>query len=358
MSKRNNAIEFYRFLFSQIIVLFHFFRTAPLMPLPFTSGNLAVEMFLLLGGFFLAQHTHMQEGRQPESILNENLKYACGRFFRLYPHYLLSVLGVGLLQVFVFGAVELKKWIKGGFIEILMMQSIAQDDFLNPIFWFPSALFTASFVVHILMLWKPRLCTRFLFPVIAPGILASLIHANGGIFVVQTYNFFFSASFWRALAEMMLGCICYDIVHANRRDGQEKSHPVLCAVAELVLLCVLICLFFQPQFSDKGILVLLLSMVFIILVFSQESLLSKMLNTKVSGFLGKISYAVYLNQAFLLTIMVEYFPFLEGSPFWLMAGGFMLANTLFSCATTVVAEKVGAWMQKMFARLFTAIGKT
>lgn len=357
MSKRNNAVEFYRFFFSQIIVLFHFARYTTLQTTkPFHSGNLAVELFLLLSGYFLARSTRMQEGRTLEDILSGNLKYMKSRFFRLYPHYLLAVLCVGFVQVFVMNTLGLKPWIKNGYMELLMLQSISGADCLSPVLWFPSALFTASFVVHFLMLWKPRLCTRFLFPIAAPAIVASLIDANGVIFATQPYHFLFSSGFWRALAEIMLGCVCYDIVQSNKKERTGKAGGVLCALLELGLLLVLCYLFYTPQFRSKSTLVLLLSMAFLILVFSQESCLSRLLNNKASAYLGKISYAVYLNQIVFTVIGNRFFPFPDGTPVWLVVAACMAANVLLSMLTTWMVEKVSLRLEKGTGRLLSLIG--
>ncbi len=343
MTKRNNAMEFYRFLFSQIIVLFHMVTNAPFRPKPFISGNLAVEFFFILSGFFLAANarkTHTSQNGGIEAALTDNIVYTKQRFIRLYPHYLLSVLLYASVRLFVFRNMKLGNWLQSGITELLMLQSVDQSSYLTSIFWFPSALLVSSFIVSFLMRWKPDLCTRFLFPLSAMAILSVLMNTNGGIYSTKTYHLVFSDALWRAIAGVMIGCICHDIVQNLPKSKQENKHPVLFSLLEISLLTAAVLLMYHPQFPHKGYLMILLFSTFIIIVFCQQSTLSRILNTKFSAYLGKISYAIYLNHVIVHSIINKYYPYTTVQEFFSAALVCIVITIVLSMLTTCIIDKI------------------
>ena len=86
---------------------------------------------------------------------------------------------------------------------------------------------------------------------------------------------------------------------------------------------------------------------FVLCVSLGKSYVDSFLNTRVSGFLGKISYGMYLNQLIFIVLISTYIP---EKPFWPMVLVFLLANTLFSAVTTWGCAKITALLKKAFCK--------
>ena len=307
MNKRNLAVEFYRFLFSLVVCLFHFRTYVPRTDgqYPFDSGYLGVEFFLLLSGVFLAQ------AAEKNSEISSGGAYFLQRYKRLYPQYLITVLCLAVLRIFVIGNLTFEKWLREGVAEILMFQSVGTGNLLSLVLWYPSAILLASFCLYSLRTWNKKFC-QIVFPIAAFGIFSALIQANGSINVTFSYHYLFSDGLWRALAGMMFGCICYDII-VWFRNFNFAGKKLMFTLIELVLLAAMGTILYLPRYWES--LAMVLFAVFIVLILSQTSYLSDLLNNRVSRYLGKISYAVYLNQIVVYLTIFKFFPAVEGTSF-------------------------------------------
>ena len=74
-----------------------------------------------------------------------------------------------------------------------------------------------------------------------------------------------------------------------------------------------------------------------------NSLLTRLLDNPVSGFLGKISYGVYLNQCFFLHL---YGPVIPVRSYWRSAAAFLLLNILLSVFTLWLSQCLAALMAR------------
>ena len=95
-SRRNNAIEAYRFLFSIVVCLFHF-RIKGEFSSPngaFNGGYLGVEYFSVIGGCFLMESIRRGRAAMESGSALPDLvcRFAVRRFGRLYHHNLKTMI--------------------------------------------------------------------------------------------------------------------------------------------------------------------------------------------------------------------------------------------------------------------------
>lgn len=342
MSTRNRAIEFYRFLFSLTVCVFHFRTYAPHTQtphiLPFDSGYLSVEFFFLLSGFLLARSAEKKNSLSILQKADASICYLRNRYKRLYPHYLFTVFCMAVIRILGIQNLSVGNWLKKGISEILMLQCIGTGKVLSFVLWFSSATVLASFFIYFLCLWNANVC-KILFPFISAAIYSSILQHYDSFNVTFSYRFLFSDGFWRAVAGIMMGCICYE---ATKFIGNcnIKSRKKLFTVMECLLLTIILIMLYQPHYREKNYTLLLLFAAFIIIIFSQKSYLSDLLDNRLSQYLGKISYAIYLNQIVVYTVFFAYFPADENtSMFWSTI--IYLAIVIFlSVITTWLIEKI------------------
>lgn len=309
MKTRNYAIEFYRFLFSLAVCVFHFRKYAPpsrTLGFPFDSGYIAVEFFFLLSGIFLAQSAQRKQDLSLREKADASIGYFFQRYRRLYPHYLFTILCMAVIRIFVIKNLTVGKWLSTGISEILMIQSAGTGKQLSFVFWFSSAMIMASFLCYFLRVWNASVCNIF-FPFVSVGIYSSLLQKYASFNVTFSFSFLFSDGFWRALAGIMLGCMCYEVIRYLKKydlTGRKKLFTVI----EILLLSTILVLLYLPRYREKNYTLLLLFAAFLVIIFSQTSYLTDLLNNRFSQYLGKISYAVYLNQIPAYTVIFSRFP--------------------------------------------------
>ena len=83
MSRKSYSIEFWRILFTYLVILLHFRGSI------FRCCYLGVEFFFVLSGFFLMRHC-MNDSEK--SATRATTKYIALRFKQLYPAFILSCL--------------------------------------------------------------------------------------------------------------------------------------------------------------------------------------------------------------------------------------------------------------------------
>ena len=243
------------------------------------------------------------------------------------------------IRILVIHNLTIGYWLKKGVIEILMFQSAGTGKLLSFVFWFASAMAMASFFVYFLRLWNAAVCNA-IFPVVALGIYSAFLQKYGTFNVNFTYNFLFSDGFWRALAGIMTGCLCYEVIrYLKRFDLSGKK--LLFSVIEALLLVVILFALCKTRYREKNYTVTLLLGVFLILLFSQTSHLSDLLNNGVSRYLGKISYAIYLNQVLVYTVFFGRFSVIVRTYPRKATLVYLVCVVVLSVITTWVVDKLG-----------------
>ena len=337
MNVRNRAVEFYRFLFSIVVCIFHF-RTYTPSCRPFDSGYLAVEFFFILSGFFLAKSAERKRGSSVKENADQSLSFLIKRYKRLYPHYLFTVLCIAIVRIFVVGNLTVKAWLRKGISEILMLQSFGTGQVLSVVLWFSSAMVIASLIVYFVRLLNPALSTVS-FPLISVAIYSYFLQTYKTIGATFSYSHLFSDGVWRAVAGIMIGCVCYDIVQWLKKYDFSR-HKLLFTFAEALLVITIFTLLYRPAYREKNYILILLYILFVIILFSQKSYISGILDTRFSAFLGKISYAIYLNQIIVYMIFFNRFPADENTSMLKSTFLYLVIVIVLSVITTCLIDTI------------------
>lgn len=352
MNTRNNAIEFYRFLFSAIICLFHFKTYAQTDPLPFVSGYLVVEFFLMLSGFFLAQSAYRgreSNGTKLRRLGADCVRYAAGRYKRLFPHYLFAVLCLAAVRILILENMTVERWLSEGLTEIFMLQSVGDTYTLSVVLWFSSALFLASVFVYTLARLLGPSCVRMVFPFLTIVIWWWLISNNDSLDVTFSRHLLVSDGFWRAAAGLMAGCICFEVVQwtgASLKGLEAKWWKVLFSAIEFGTVILLAMILYTPGDTVRECAAIAGFMLLVVLVMSKEGSSFGLLNNRGSGYLGKISYAMYFNHISCYMLIFKFFPATQSRPFVAVAFVYLVAVIALSMVTTwlinVITSAFGA----------------
>ena len=328
-TKRNGAIEFYRFIFAIIVCLLHFRNYGDFgkAPTAFFGGYLAVDFFFIVSGCFLMQQW-VNEQKQNTTI-SAGFSTWCffkSRFLRLWPEFFLAFSSLAILLLCL-NTTNFKDILINSFWEILLLRQSGIGSGINGIFWFVSALILGSAVVWFLLCKFKDDYIYFGIPVIFFLVNAYFYQKYGYVDLTSSQSsFIINDGLLRAIAEIGLGCICYKtaVYLMEKLHGRFTGWRT---IAEVLLLCLTVFIMWRTRRDAKDFIMLAVMAVFIILVMQNDSYLSKLLNNKLSLLLGSISYGMFLNQRFFILLISTYWPDRE---YWPMALTFLIADILFS----------------------------
>ncbi len=320
--KKNNAIEFYRFLFSCIIFVLHSRQYGGFGNEPghFGGGYLAVEFFLIVSGMLAAKGIEARtkaawvkeaskDLQNSEDSHESLLKRLCrsapvrafvglfrdlySRYLRLYPDYILSILllmvvrralAPGFCPVFSF---------KEGLADVLAIQIFGRSYMINGQLWFVSGLIWASLLANFFYRLNAKIYSYIIAPLFFAGFsLASWL--NFGTVDLTRSELMFPWAFARCFAMLGLGMTLSQLDFSLLKEETLKAK--LLGLLELPVLAGAIAIMQLTRHSFWDYVCIVLLALLTICAFSGAGLLSRVLDNRFSGALGAISYSMYLHQ--------------------------------------------------------------
>ncbi len=340
--KRVSAVEFWRFVFTAMVSLYHleiFFVRKSLFP----SGSGAVEFFFVLAGFTLAmgaQRRHLARGGAPagpKAAADRALAYAKNKFKAILPVvscwlllHLLVAPGLGDFQSklnFLMNA----EW------EVLLMVGTPMGfnggAAPNIPLWFLTSLLIAGYVYTYLM-ERHFERMRFLAPVI--GVLGITCFALKTTTVLD-HNIavgFLTAGTLKAFSELALGISLFFLYTRLREKKPKLWAQLLLQLLEIYVIYRLFSLIIGRPASLENYKRTLYIMALILFAFLRMTPLTKALDNPFSRLLGKVTLAMYICHYTLITAYLG----------WLQKGKAALA----------MHSRAGGWQ----AALFRFLGDT
>lgn len=327
---KNYQIEFWRYFFTCVICMLHFeaaYFTDGSQPV-FKCGYLGVEFFFILSGFFLMKHLDKKE---------ENaIGYTIGRIQRLYPNLVLSwiflICNIAYFNHYSF--TDILREIKLHVWEYLLMNITGITwDILNGPTWYLSALIIAGYFVYWVAKWNRKAFLECIAPLIIILVYFWYIPMGEGLDYHLHIGRIFYAGIERAFGGLCIGCITYKLsnylISKNLRGGIFTL--IECAVIVAILDVV-----FYGEKNSGNFLVLLAFPILIVIEYNGLSYLSKLLNRKIFGFLGKSCMSIYVNQVFIIGIFQRYFARHKG--FFQDGILFLLLITIFGIMVNYILE--------------------
>lgn len=305
--KRFFNIDFLRFIFAIIIILYHFchagkgsfflgtFKNISEVA-NFSSmtsfGNLAVDFFFIIAGFFLFYR------RDFGIKISDFVK---SRIIRLYPLVLLySIISI----LFGFFVYKINNYIPyEQILRLLLIDNIGLNLVHSGITWYVSVLFWCSlFYFYIIKYFEKKYIDLFI-PLIIIFCYSFLIHAYKGNITghTQSFDFIYNAGVLRGLAGLGLGIIIAKI-YSELGDLNNKISfysKIIYSIAEGVLLYFVInftCLKKLSYYSNFIIIVAFAILFFLFLL--NKGYISNLLNNRFLGYLGRYTYSIFIIHRF------------------------------------------------------------
>ena len=305
MSRKRYSIEFWRILFTYLVILLHFEGMITSERRYFVCCYLGVEFFFVLSGFFLMRHC-MNDSEK--SATRASAKYIALRFKQLYPAFLLScllvlckILFMDKAQIRILGTIKEHIWD----LSLLWMLTPNNANFVFHS-WYISAMIVASYFIYWLLKTRRDFFIGFVAPLSIVLIYAYFARFKIGIDTHYATNTpFVTDGILRAFAGLSVGCVAFCVQQKIQFVKQTLATKIGFTFCELIVLCLLYKILIGRHHGNFDFVAVPLFAVLIVLEFSSLTFFSDLLNRKIFGFLGKATLGAYLNQGVCFAILTK-----------------------------------------------------
>lgn len=307
-SKRNGAIDFWRFIFSVIIVCFHGSKNLTGSKAPFFGGAIAVEFFFLVSGFLMAasvgKYSAERVGESTRTFLFHKIK-------GVFPEVLMGWC-IGFIVKHWSIHVTLAKLVRDFFTGLWELFFLRQSGFAgynpNAVTWYLSSMLLAMFLLFPLLLKNKDTFINIIAPLLTIFLLGYLCITSKHLRKPTLWLGFCTKGTLRAVAEVCLGCICWA---ACQKLKSFQYTPLAKALFAFIELGGYICIVLYSNHFRANILdfaVVFLFAICITITFSHLSITASLFDNKVCYWLGKISLALYVSHAYWSHRLPDFFP--------------------------------------------------
>ena len=301
----NGIISFWKFMFCMLIVIYHTnILTKNLNEVLFLKGNIGVEFFFLVSGYLLCKKVlNLEEMTDTKNLGKETFDYLLKKVKTFFPYVFFAGI-MALILINFFNGFNLYNNVTSIWdLLLLKMTGLKGLDLNGPVWYISSML----------------LCMLILYPLIRKHkynyiyILAPLIVFFGLGYINQNYGSMRGPLFWvgltykgnlRAFVELTLGTLLYVICEKLKKLNFTLFGKLVLTIIEIT--CFVIP-FLMSQFmlsaSKYDMITIMIISIGIVLAFSEQTLELNLLNNKISYWLEKLSFTLFIFHFPLLIIM-------------------------------------------------------
>lgn len=311
MVKRNNLVEFARFLFSVLVIGYHVQMSFSGNGIDlFENGALAVEFFFLISGYFLARSIEKINAKENGNIALDSCRFMGNKVKGVLPVHLTAI----VLMIIVLLACDLSNagsLILKGLPSIFLVQEaiIWNEAYANALIvpeWYLSAMLLCMLImVPIALLLRKKIKGIFVVPVLL-GVLGVIAVIYG-----LCTNWAFTTTFvydLRAWGELCVGMCAYHLSVEIAKKEFTKPTAIVLKIIEISGYSVPVILGVVPMsagLQPVGMVVAVIGVFAAIsITFAGKGV--AITNAKVNaafGYLGGLSLAMYLFHPVIISLL-------------------------------------------------------
>ena len=294
MKTKNNDIQFFKFVYSCVIVLYHLASSTSIR---FRGGYCAVEYFLLTAGMFL--FLSFERGEERGNLASPG-KYFCRRFSRFFPWSLTAFILIAVVErVVISPTTSLAAWadyFASDVWEILLVKWNGMNNnayLLNGPAWTLSAMLLVGFLIWSFLYYHKKLFLNFIVPIslmIGFGYWMHLPSAD-----TEKWIGFTTFGTFRTWLIFCLSVYCLQLGKKLAEVPFSKAGRILLTSAEMLIHLIALSVMVVRAERYYQWLLTLLFVLSIVIAISGHSYLAKILEkTKLIHWLGELSMSIYL----------------------------------------------------------------
>ena len=295
---RVGTVDFFKFIFSMIIVFCHannfFSRPGSYFAM---SGFIAVEFFFIVSGYLLAAKASKFKGG---SVWEADLAMLRGKFLHIFPYLFLSNI-VAHVAYSLPKSTPQEIWHRMLFstTDFFAVQMEGYPGFIGSgVSWYLSALFMVSFIIYPLLCTHRKLFSRYIAPISAVFLLGYISKTVYGLSYPDYWYGHMFEGMLRGFAEMSLGCAAFEL--KGWLDTDDDKNRRIYGFFEIGGYAATILALFHKESDIHDFLIVPLIFMCVSISFSNKSALARLFSGKITGpvsnWLGIFSLSIYLNH--------------------------------------------------------------
>ena len=299
--KRNGAIDFWRFIFATLLVIFHAYLLDEenRFELPFILGRgaIAVEFFLLTSGFLMA----VSVNKLPDASFSwsDTWGFIKRKIMGFYPAFVIAWF-ITFVTLNVLKFENISTVLSNLFSSVFELTLIRNAGFSGyralGQTWYLSAMVISMFILYPIYRRNKKRFEYYIAPAIAVLVLGYLFYKTKSVVNPNKFLNYGFKSTYRAFAEICLGVVCYVFCQKLKKAKITKVKSHLLSVAELFgygfSIYYMQCYQLYPDYFDYVALFFLMFSVTI--SFSGLSSINRLFDHEIFRWLGKFSLYPYL----------------------------------------------------------------
>ncbi len=310
--KRNGEIDVFRFIFSIIIVFYHFNLLYPMGFFPY--GDLCVEFFFIVSGYLMAVQVEKLNVECNRPTLGETAdhtwRFIIKRMGALFAYYISVVILHVIVKEIIINKAALRDLIVGflrsipTFTLTFMGLNYRTVTFYVGNTWFLSAMMIAMFILYPLILRNYKYSSKLVCPLMALFLLAYTYSKYGTVVKWEPWDGYFYLGVIRAVTDIALGISLRPLsVYITEKfawllNTERIPIKVLLTLAKLSCYAVVIKYmngsYFGNYYSLHGLLFFALA---ILMTFTGVGY--TLPGNKLTNFLAKISLPIFIYHGFI-----------------------------------------------------------
>lgn len=308
---KHNSVEFYRFIFTIVIVLLHFFSSIGI----WVGGYIAVEFFFILSGFLIAMSLNRRNITDLSKAGPIALSFSVRRVKKLFPAKTLAFLLYFCFYIYdnKIGITAAIKLVINSIWELLFFDMAGfgvSDKYFVFQAWYLSALIIAGYFISYFYLKKRDTFIYLVAPISIILIYGRLATTIGTVDRHRSFAYpGIAEGLLRAFAGISLGIIAYHFYEYLSDKVLSRFFARLLCIIEIAGLLALLITVYRGGHTKKDFLIILFFGFLIIMSFWNQTPLDHLLDNKFSAFLGRISLPIFLTHTFVLSLVKKiYYP--------------------------------------------------
>ena len=321
--KRNGTIEFFRFVFSILILMLHYSKDSVWnhARLNFRGGAIGVEFFFLVSGWLFAKS--LDRIKETDQVGGETLRFMRRKIGGLYPEFIFAWIHSFVIIHILKHSFDVSTMVRevlecSGELLLIRTVGLGTNSYVRGS-WYLSAMFLAMLILFPIAIRNKDRFFYVICPLTSIFLFGILFTQFGKIRSFQgMFLGVFNSGLMRGIAEISLGCICYKLSMKLASLKLGTRLRTLLGIVEIS--CYLFAVLFgaylvghmESRGSELDFPVLMMLAIAVAISFSGQPIWSGLFNNPVSYFLGKLSFPLYLGHGIIVKILNLLLTDLEG----------------------------------------------
>lgn len=345
-NKRNGAVDFWKFVFSIVIMCFHAIYFAGTEKFVFFDGANMVEFFFLVSGFLMAASL-MKEDTTGVPVWKSTWQFLFRKIKGMCPEYYVAWVFSFVIKQTAGGVLPLHKICKHALLsiwELSFLRMAGLSDYnANGAAWYISAMLCAMFLLLPLFYKDKGFFLHIVAPLLGIGILGYLYTVSKTLRGNTDWMGFCFKGLLRAICVLCIGCICYLAYEKIKDIRFTYFAKALLSFVETGGYLFALYWTYGHATTKMQFFILALFAVSVTISFSHQGMLAPLFDNRVVYWLGRFSFPLFLSHHAWSGRMNRMFP---GEPYAQLFPKYIAL----SVATAFAVYAVSAFLRRMHGK--------